>query len=60
MQEESNIKLSAGFTAANHLGTCELGVKCSYIRAVVVHRCKLLHKVQGSSQPCPSCLISSC
>lgn len=35
MQEESNIRLSAGFTAANRLRTCELGVKCSHIRAVL-------------------------
>lgn len=50
-QEESNTRLPAGFTATNHLHTCV---------AVAVRRCKLLHKVQGISQPCPSCLISSC
>lgn len=48
-QEESNIRLSAGFAAANRLHTCELGAKISHIRAVAVHRCKLLHKVQGSA-----------
>lgn len=47
-------------SAANRHCACELGVKHSHVRAVAVHRCKLQYRVQGSTQPCPSCLISSC